>query len=319
MQLHAYLESLLYFSDLAVSNISVLYRKTSDTDYSRVITEFPTVTFIEEDNFQKDLLEEINRCKDHIMFGCDDVVFTNHFNLKFAEEVLKSNDQIFGFSFRLGLNIVPFPSNALDHIEYLEWNWSQVPENHYNYPWELNSTLYRKSDILEILSALDFRIANPNFLEGNIAAKASRYIKRPNLCCLKQNGSSIAITVNRVQDTHCNPIDSTMPTDIHYLNKSYNTFNNKLDISKISKMMISSIHVGSDYFILQKIQQDWVARPKSKSKKNKYSIRTFSKNISYLFRYDIKQMAIKITPPSDTNNSGLTDTTSVDPTNRKTN
>ncbi len=314
LQLHAYIESLLYFSELVESNITVLYRKTQDSDYSRVITEFPLVKFIEEENFQTDLVAEINLTQDHIMFGCDDVVFTNHFNVGFAEKTLDMNEQIFGFSFRLGLNITPFPKDVITHEKFVEWNWSQAPENHYNYPWELCATLYRKMDIIEILSSLETQITNPNFLEGNIAANASDYIRRPNLCCLRQESSSIAITVNRVQDTHCNPVDSTMPTDIHYLNKIYNDSDNKLDIQKISQLKATSIHVGSDYFILQNDQKDWAPRPKPKLRKRKYSTKTFLKNISYLFRYDIKKMAKMITTLDDIKNASLINPMSVDPT-----
>lgn len=290
MQLHAYIESLLYFSDLVEGNITVLYRKTPDTDYSRVIKEFPSVKFIEEENFQTDLVAEINLTQDHIMFGCDDVVFTNHFNVGFAEKALDINEQIFGFSFRLGLNITPFPKDVITHEKFVEWNWSQASENHYNYPWELCATLYRKTDIIEILSSLETQITNPNFLEGNIAANASDYIKRPNLCCLRQESSSIAITVNRVQDTHCNPVDSTMPTDIHYLNKIYNNFDNKLDVQKISSLETSTFHVESEFFILENVEEDW--KPKLKNKKaNQFSIKTFFKNIFYLFRYNIKKIS----------------------------
>ena len=292
MQLHAYIESLLHFSDISQSNITVLYRKTPDIDYSRVIREFPTVKFIEEENFRTDLDTEINRAQDHIMFGCDDVVFTNHFNVGFAEEVLDVNEQIFGFSFRLGLNIAPFPSDVINHDEFVEWNWSKVSEDHYNYPWELCATLYRKTDVIEILSLLDTKVINPNYLEGNVATEPLKYIKRANFCCLKQKGNAIAITVNRVQDTHCNPVDSSMPTDIHSLNKYYNDGWNKLNFQKISSLETTSVHVGSDFFILEKIEKDWKRKPKLKSiKANQVSIKTFFKNICYLFRYNIKKIS----------------------------
>ncbi len=45
MQLHGYLESLLYFSDAQESDITVLYFEVNGIDYSRVIKAFPSVNW----------------------------------------------------------------------------------------------------------------------------------------------------------------------------------------------------------------------------------------------------------------------------------
>jgi len=207
IQLHAYIESLLYFSDAKQYNITILYRKSSVCDYSKVIKIFPLINWIVENKFYDNLLKFINNANDFLMFGCDDVVFKNRFKLVYAKEILLKNEQIFGFSFRLGKNIRPLPKNASKSKNVIEWCWKNTNSPHYNYPWELDCTLYRKVDVLQMLEATNEIIYNPNYLESVFADNSSRYINRSNLACMNSKSQAIVITVNRVQDSHINPID----------------------------------------------------------------------------------------------------------------
>jgi hypothetical protein len=257
MQLHAYLESLLFFSDAVAQNITVLYKETEGISYDKVISEFPLVTWVNEKNFYDDFNTAMNNAGQYIMFGCDDVVFTRSFNLKQAQEVLSANEQIFGFSFRVGNNIPPVPTNISKDKQYIEWNWKTMKSSHYNYPWELNCTLYRKQDVMDMLATRTLPIKSPNYLEGDFAADPHKYIQRPHLAGLNKHSQALVITVNRVQDTHCNPIDETALTDIHSLNKIYNQDNNRLDIATISEIDNYSVHVGSEYFVLKHRESDW--------------------------------------------------------------
>lgn len=303
MQLHAYIESLLLFSDVEQKNIIVLYKKTPNIDYSRVIKEYPFVNWIFETNFYDNLLSIINKSEDYIMFGCDDVVFKNEFSLEYAQDILTKNPHIFGFSFRLGTNLAPTPKSVSNNDKYLEWDWTKSDEPHFNYPWELDCTLYRKLDISEMIKSKKEEIKSPNYLEGAFAENPTKYIKRPCLACLNKPNQAIVITVNRVQETHCNPVDSSKPTDIYTLNKLYNEENNKLDIKTIAEIENYIIHVDSDYFILENRDKNW-KKPrikkckykKSKSKKVKIKknnpLKIFIKNLTYLFRYNLKEMAL---------------------------
>lgn len=304
MQLHAYIESLLKYSDIEQKNISILYKVSQGIDYKRVIKEFPSVNWVIENNFYEELLKIIKYSEDYIMFGCDDVVFKDCFSLEYAKEILTNNEQIMGFSFRLGTNIMPCPKNISSNERYIEWNWEKSQEPHFNYPWELDCTLYRKSDIVEMLvkyeQSTKETIKSPNYLESIFAAAAKKYIIRPDMACLNKKGQAIVITVNRVQETHCNAIDSTKSTDIYTLNKIYNEENNKLDIKTISTIENYIIHVGSEYFVLENREKNWkkpkIKKPKIKKiktvkdKKNN-PLKIFFKNITYLFRYNLKEMA----------------------------
>lgn len=294
MQLHAYVESLLLFSDAQQSDITVLFCQTPQIDYSRVIGVFPGIRWVKEENFHADLIAAINASKDYLMFGCDDVVFTGPFSLEFAQGVLSNNDDIFGFSFRLGNNIQPAPASISHTNEYLKWNWLKATEFHYNYPWEVNCTLYRKADILKMIGAYGKPIKTPNYLEGELAANARKYISRPNLACLKERNKAIVITVNIVQHTHPNSFDDKKQTDIYSLNDLYNKQNNKLDIKAIAKIGNSLIHVGSEYFVLENREKN-LARPKTKTQEQKPKkmsrLKLVIKNIGYLFKYNLKEIA----------------------------
>ena len=187
LQLHAYIESLLYFSDIREENITIIYKKTNDTDYSNVIKNFPCVHWVEEKDFNNDLCHIVSNADDYIMFGVDDVVFKDKFSLKYATDILKNNDKIFGFSLRLGTNIKFKGKNLSKISNIIEYNWKNTQSQHYNYPWELCCTLYRKSDILDIFEKHNSAFINPNQLEGDIALDVDKYITKPHLAFEKSD------------------------------------------------------------------------------------------------------------------------------------
>ena len=253
LQLHAYLESLFKFSDAAQDMVLVLYCETEGIRYGKLISSFPDVKWVKETKFETDLKQSIENAGEYIMFGCDDVVFTSAFSLAGAADYLKNNPQVFGYSFRLGENIKPYPDNLSKDRDVLEWNWEGCDKPHYNYPWELDCTLYRKEDVRRMTCEETGAIKNPNYYEAMITPdNRSARIARKNMACSKNRGCAIVITVNRVQDTHQNGFDDSLITDIYSLDRLYNDEDNRLDIEKISSMPNSVIHVGAEYFILKK-------------------------------------------------------------------
>ena len=59
MQLHAYLESLLKFSDIKQEMITVLYCEMKDIRYDKVMNAFPQVHWIIEEKFEQNLKDVI--------------------------------------------------------------------------------------------------------------------------------------------------------------------------------------------------------------------------------------------------------------------
>lgn len=292
MQLHGYLESLLLFSDVEEGDIAVLFNETPQIDYERVISSFPNVKWVKEKSFHADLVNMIEASNDYIMFGCDDVVFTSPFSLSLAKDILKKNDDIFGFSLRLGSNIQPAPEDLLVITQYLKWNWQTTTALHYNYPWELDCTLYRKSDIQGMLASFGNTIKSPNYFEGDFAIEPKKYISRPYLSCFNGESKAIVITVNAVQDTHLNGFDNKKSTDIFSLCNLYNVRQNKLDIKAIAKIKNNQIHVGSNFFLLEKYDKNWESIEVQEARQKKSNpFKVFVKNIGYLFKYDLKKIA----------------------------
>lgn len=251
MQMHAYLESLLKFSDAKQEMITVLYCETPNIRYDKLIASFPHVKWIKEHQFESDLKTILSNASKYIMFGCDDVVFTSQFCIEKAANYLRTNEQVFGFSMRLGENIKPVPQNLSSDDTVLEWEWN-CPYQHYNYPWELDCTLYRKEDVLFLTEQADTAIKNPNYYESIITTDNKNIkIARKHMASNREKGCAVVITVNRVQDTHQNDFDDSMLTDIYSLDKLYNDENNTLDIKKIASLENDTIHVGAEYFLLR--------------------------------------------------------------------
>jgi len=260
LQLHGYLESLFRYSDISQDRVTVLYSECKDISYRQVIDAFPEVTWVRETDFPDNLAAILAQADQHILFGCDDVVFTSKFSAQKAIETLDLNKEVFGFSMRLGKNIKPRPSILKKRRGVYQWRWRGCQETHWNYPWELDCTIYRKPDVIKILDSLSLNPRNPNYLEGDVAAQADTLIERPNLACYKRS-CGLVITVNRVQDTHQNPFDDKGVSDVHSLHERYER-GERMNISVISKKKNCVIHVDSSYLVLREPSQlDKLPRP----------------------------------------------------------
>ncbi|GFI21976.1 hypothetical protein IMSAGC011_00749 [Lachnospiraceae bacterium] len=252
LQLHAYLESLFLFSDAEQKMVTILYSETVNIRYKKIMQCFPQVNWIQEQQFETDLKQLVTDAGEYIMFGCDDVVFTGKFCLIEAASYLVKNSKVFGYSMRLGDNITPRPQNLSTEDSVFAWKWN-CEYQHYNYPWELDCTLYRKKDVLKLTMEEDNTIKNPNYYEAMITPEnREKRIIRPYMACNAGLSCAIVITVNRVQDTHQNGFDDSMLTDIYSLDRLYNDEDNTLDIEKIAAIGNHIIHVGAEYFILRK-------------------------------------------------------------------
>ena len=284
MQMHAYLESLLKFSDAQQEMITVLYCETERIRYEKLMQSFPKVTWLKENKFEEDLKKVILHAGEYVMFGCDDVVFTGNFSLVKAAKYLEENTQVFGYSMRLGGNIKPMPQNLSKSDTVLEWKWDCNCQ-HYNYPWELDCTLYRKDDVVRMTMEENTAIKNPNYYEAMITPdNRKERITRPNMASNKESGCAIVITVNRVQDTHQNGFDDSMLTDIYSLDKLYNDEDNTLDIDKIASMDNSIIHVGAEYFVLRKEAKGY-SQSRLKKKKIKELVAKLTKFPKRVYRH----------------------------------
>jgi len=261
LQLQAYLESLLYYSNIKESNINVLYRETGGISYQALISQYQDVKWIVENNFYNDIANILEQSENYILWGCDDVFYKSKFNINTCIEALDKNEELFSFSLRLGRNIQPNPDSCLvERDGYLVWNWIKADLPHpffsqeiwdWGYPWEISGSIYRKSDIYSFLTLVN-KPKNPNYFEGDLANafRHNRALqKRKYLACFPLS-KCLTLTVNRVQETHPNPFDTAKdanPTRLY----NYFTQGHKLSWSKFRDCNNSVIHVGSEYFELQ--------------------------------------------------------------------
>lgn len=248
MQIHGYLESLFKFSGCREEKVYVLYKEVLPIRYDKVKSYFPYVKWIAENRFERQLREIVAKADDYIMFGCDDVIFKDAFDFRQMENYLEENEDVFGFSLRLGRNIRPVPKKIKKKVGICSWNWRKNT-GHYGYPWELDCTLYRKEDILDIFQKVGV-INSPNYLESIPEEAPGDYIKRNKMASYDSESKAVVITINRVQDTHLNEVDNSHVTDVLSLYIKYQYENRFLDLNKIQMKKNRQVHVGSDFFVL---------------------------------------------------------------------
>jgi glycosyltransferase involved in cell wall biosynthesis/radical SAM superfamily enzyme YgiQ (UPF0313 family)/Tfp pilus assembly protein PilF len=185
--------------------LKVLYCASAEYQplYDTLIQDFPMVEFVPEKDFRDDLLS-MGFGTDHILFMVDDNIFIRDFTLAEVIEALRECPAALGFSLRLGHNTTfCYPLNrpqCLPPFEtlsprVLSYNWTNA-DGDFNYPLEVSSSVYRTAELLPLLRELPFK--NPNTLEGELAARASRQAGRPQLLCFEAS-HAFCNPVNMVQ------------------------------------------------------------------------------------------------------------------------
>jgi hypothetical protein len=248
LQLEGYIQSVLFYSGLPPSTLSILYTDTPAISYKALVQKYPLVNWVRETHFHDDLTRLVEAAHDYILLGCDDVFFTDHFDVKIPLACLANDNDLFGFSLRLGLNLHSLSEVHFDG-DVLQWEWRTATKGHWDYPWEVSASIYRREFILAYLQA-NPSATSPNRFEGILAdscREASRGIEAKLSCFIKSK--CLTLTVNRVQDEFDNEFDDSMETDIDALHLAY-TAGRKLDWPSFHQTENRMIHVGSKYFRL---------------------------------------------------------------------
>jgi glycosyltransferase involved in cell wall biosynthesis len=205
MQLAATLESfMLHCRDGGDAKVHVLYKASNDvfeSHYEKLKKDFPSVMFIEESDFKEQVLRVLDGYE-YVLFLVDDNIFVGDFSCGRIIRMLGLRPEVLGFSLRLGRNTeycymrdvkqsLPAFNSAGEGV--LEYDWRRG-EHDFGYPLEVSSSVYRVEDVFGLLRQVDF--ANPNIMEGMMAANASLYVlHRPGLLCYERSV------------TFCNPVN----------------------------------------------------------------------------------------------------------------
>lgn len=256
------------FKKYASGNYKIycIYASSKDdykSAYAEIVLKNNDIEFLKEDDFSgfNDCLDIIiNELSEnpYLMFGCDDVLFYDSFNLNAAEAALQYNYS-FGYSLRLNPNIVYCqPAKMVSqqpklshHSKYDSYYDRREGTGDWNYPWELSASIYKKGTVKEFIKEIRLRwgeegTANPNRLEayGSMLAAANIPVQTHNNFCQKKPVCS-TITINRVQEEYKNSVINEIPPEtlIQYfwLGEQYHTDTYK-------KTVFASIHIG-DFWI----------------------------------------------------------------------
>jgi hypothetical protein len=209
LQLQAVLDSYRrHCVDPELAELTVLFlasNKRQSALYTKVAMEHPTVKFLAERSFRDDVRSALVGT-DHYLFLVDDTLFVRGFSLVDQIQALERHPSALGFSLRLGSNTtysysfnrpqgIPTWSAAEDGILAYEWTKGDAD---FGYPLELSSSLYRASDLRDLLSELSY--GNPNTLEAALARGAAKFAgNKPELLCYEKS-VAFSTPLNVVQE-----------------------------------------------------------------------------------------------------------------------
>jgi hypothetical protein len=256
LQLDACLRSLQYnCDDYTKLDIKVLYKTDDekyDFAYNQITSEYPLVQFIHETNFQTHIAIAMMEYE-YIMFVTDDTIFTRNFSIKPIEKLLKTQKNVFGFSLRLGLQLnYCYSLNKTQKIPVfwpinktmILWDWKQG-EVEWNYPFEVSSSVFRVSDVME--KFYDRQCPNPNYFEWiyDTYYKNDYYTKYPLMACYNI-GVAFANPINKVRVDNQNRSGQKFELNIENLLKKYQS-GYRIDIKKLKNFDNIACHQEVDF------------------------------------------------------------------------
>lgn len=151
LQLHAYLESIIYCSGIEQADIAVLYKDSDKIPYDLVMGNFPDVVWVKESDFISDLRDMVHNAADIVWWGCDDTVFKSEFDLGYCVDAFE-DPEMFAFMLRQGLNLTdsgPWEDWLVLYSDDGIMVWDRRVGGT-GYAWEVQSSLYRKTDVLKL-------------------------------------------------------------------------------------------------------------------------------------------------------------------------
>ena len=149
--------------------------------YSIASGKYPSYdrfSWVEEKNFKEDTVDIVKSSNDKVCFFVDDNILYKKIpvNINDINNILSVEDSPMCLSLRMGKNtyiqnqysgsrcIPPNKFTVVDDM-FLVWNWKVLPPfTNFAYPFSMDGHIFRKDDVLNIISQYDFD--TPNALEG---------------------------------------------------------------------------------------------------------------------------------------------------------
>jgi len=164
--------------------VCVLYtysNKEFEKGYSLIQDKFPAherYHWVDQTDFQKDLNSLVDRSNPYVCFFTDDDIVYAESELRRhnINDIFTAFEDMCCISMRLGKNIsiqdqytdekcIP-PMEVVKFDDVLFWNWKRVGVaiSNFFYPFSVDGHIYRKSDIKNLFSKIEYD--DPNQLEG---------------------------------------------------------------------------------------------------------------------------------------------------------
>jgi hypothetical protein len=267
LQLDLVLASFYYHCDDYLHNmkeameeirIKVLYRTNNEKfkdAYETLKSEYEDVEFIEEGNFKQDLLNSINGFN-RILFMTDDNIWVKSFCLEEVNDLLDLQDNVLGFSFRLGdnteycysLNKEQKLPKIYDVFSYgnqiiLKYNWT-IADADFSYSLELSSSMYRIKDIFNILKYADYN--SPNSLEWEMYCNLRSFTKDKPYLFYYEKSVAFCAPMNKVQNVNNNRAGKD---DIYSVDNLLKFFEEgfRVDVRQFDGFVPNSCHCEYDF------------------------------------------------------------------------
>ena len=260
-QLLALLESLeRHCLDITSIDTCVLYLVTTEQherQYKQLEETHDWVKFQREKNIESDILSLLQDTE-HVTFFTDDSICIRDFRIKEVAEMLQAQQDSIGFSLRLGRNITySYPhSCSQDKVDFeeiaaniLKINWTKYKCD-FGYPMELSSSVYRTSEILQMLCGTN--MSTLKHVENSLWQRSKQKMtnKKPYLLCYP------------VSRTFSNALNITAPdTGNRYSKRQDCTIEKMADnFDEGYKIDVSTFDIFTPIGCHQEVDLSWVKR-----------------------------------------------------------
>ena len=233
-QLRLLLESIKLNADNFFNQILIIYKGSNflyEEGYRKLQSEeiLPNLAWQREQHFVSDFKNAINGCGSHFICGIvDDCVFYKRVPVSSQDIESTLQDDVFCFSFRMGLNTTlqyymkPEGRHVLEdygeNAYFVKWNWKNWDSTlNYGYPISLDGHVFRTKQLAELTNKYPFDYLRQ--WEGVIAGRSREDVPEENMVACKQS-CLFSIATNCVQDP---PLVAGLmyPYTEEYLNNKY--------------------------------------------------------------------------------------------------
>ena len=196
---------------------TVIYRDHEGL-YETVREEHRGVNFVEELDFQQDVLERVMTSEKFVCFMCDDGILYRPYMARHV--TMLDRGDVLCYSLRLGYNTtVTYPSghdqNPPPHEMY---QWGKADED-YAYPGSIDGHIFLRDDLLELLDGREF--CNPTALEcALVEACAEIEEERPRMA-MPSHSVYVGNPINRTSSQSNVRFGSTYPVTLEECDRRY--------------------------------------------------------------------------------------------------